>query len=639
MEQFFQTEAIIIGLLLVVALVAMIVHRLRIPYIVTLVAAGLILTLRSPFKVELTPQLILTLFVPPLVFEAAFHLNFNELRRNLFSILTFAVPGVILTMLIVGGILAQSGVISLSLALLFGALISATDPLAVVATFQKLGAPARLTVLVEGESLLNDGTAIVLFNLMLAVVLTGHFDLLNSVFDFIRVAVGGVVIGLALGWIVSALIERVDDYLIEMTLTTVLAFGSYLLAEQLQVSGVLAVVAAGLVNGNLGSRGMSPSSRIMLSNTWEYIAFLANSVVFLLIGLQGNLPDLGSAWRDILLAILAVLVARGIVVYGLSWLINRLSKPRLFASKEVYTMPPPEGKEKDHKPLAGTQMPPAVRAPEGEQIPLKWQHVLGWSGLRGAISLALVLSLPASLGSERDILRLMAFGVVLFTLLVQSNTMWPLIHRLHIITQSEAQADYEMNHARLTSLRMADNRIDRLYSDGQLSFHARERLKQFVTQEAETLLEKVRGLLQADPELEAEELEKGWRELFRSQRSALLDLRRDGVIREDVYEKLTTEIDAQLLEGSPPLTEDGRTRTQFLDVTIPDKAQVAGRTVAEIGLPRGAVLVSIRRGNTTYIPRGDTEILPGDLVTILCEREYIPEIKKLFSYKVRAVEK
>ncbi|MDR3573475.1 MAG: Na+/H+ antiporter [Anaerolineaceae bacterium] len=597
MEQFIQTEAIIIGLLLVVALVAMIVRRLRIPYIVTLVAAGLFLTLRSPFRVELTPELILTLFVPPLVFEAAFHLNLNELRHNLSSILTFAVPGVILTTLIVGGILALTGSASLPLAFLFGALISATDPLAVVATFRKLGVPARLTVLIEGESLLNDGTAIVMFNLMLAVVLTGHFDLLSSAVDFVRVAVGGVIIGLGLGWIVSALIERVDDYLVEMTLTTVLAFGSYLLAEQLQLSGVLAVVAAGLVNGNLGSRGMSPTSRIMLSNTWEYIAFLANSVVFLLIGLQGNLPDLGSAWRDVLAAILAVLAARVVIVYGLGWLINQLS-----------TRPAPASQK---------------------QLPLKWQHVLSWSGLRGAISLALVLSLPASLGSQRDILRLMAFGVVLFTLLIQSTSMWPLIRWLRIVTQSEAQVEYEMNHARLTSLRMADSRIDRLYSEGLLSPHAWEKLKQFVTQQAETLLSTVRDLLQADPELESQELEKGWRELFRSQRSALVDLRRDGVIKEEVYEKLTAEIDAQLIEGYPTLPEDGPVRTQFLDVTIPEQSQAAGKTVAEIGLPRGAVFVSIRRGDTTYIPRGDTQLLPGDVVTTLCVRECVPEIKDL----------
>jgi len=606
MEQFLQTEAIIIGLLLVVALVAMAVRRLRIPYIVTLVAAGLFLTLRSPFRVELTPELILTLFVPPLVFEAAFHLNFNELRRNLFSVLTFAIPGVILTTLIVGGILARTVTISLPLALLFGALISATDPLAVVATFRKLGVPARLTVLIEGESLLNDGTAIVMFNLMLAVVLTGHFDLLSSAVDFVRVAVGGVIIGLVLGWIVSALIERVDDYLIEMTLTTVLAFGSYLLAEQLQLSGVLAVVAAGLVNGNLGSRGMSPTSRIMLSNTWEYIAFLANSVVFLLIGLQGNLPDLGSAWRDILAAILAVLAARVVIVYGLGWLINRFSAPTGAFGRARGKGPPPPN-----------------------QIPLKWQHILSWSGLRGAISLALVLSLPASLGSERDILRLMAFGVVLFTLLVQSTTMWPLIRRLHIVTQSEAQLEYEMSHARLTSLRMADNRIDRLYSEGLLSPHAWERLKQFATQQAETLLGTVRNLLQADPELEAEELEKGWRELFRSQRSALVDLRRDGVIKEEVYEKLTAEIDAQLIEGYPALPEASQVRTQFLDVTIPAQSQSAGKTVAEIGLPRGAVLVSIRRGDTTYIPRGDTQLLPGDVVTTLCLRDCVSEIENL----------
>jgi monovalent cation:H+ antiporter, CPA1 family len=590
MDLFFRTETLIIVLLLVICLVALLVRRLRIPYIISLVIVGLLLTVQSPLKVELTPELILTLFVPPLVFEAAFHLNFKELRRNLTGILILAVPGVILTTLIVGGIIILVNRSALPLALLFGALISATDPLAVVATFRKLGAPHRLTVLLEGESLLNDGTAIVVFNLMLAVVLTGRFNMLVSVVDFVQVAVGGALVGAILGGLVSALIARVDDYLIEMTLTTVLAFGSYLLAEQLHVSGVLSVVAAGLVVGNLGPRGMSPTTRIVLSNFWEYIAFLANSVVFLLIGLQIRLPVLAAAWGDILGAILAVLVARGIVVYGSGWLINRLHT---------------------------------------EPIPLSWKHVLGWSGLRGAISLALALSLPASLGDARGLLIVMTFGVVLFSLLVQSTSMRALIHRLRIITRGDVQIEYEMGHARLASLRIADNRLDRLYADGSLSPHAWEHLKGYVTQQAETLMGAVRGLVLANPDLEADELEKGWRELFRSQRSALIGLRQDGVIAEDVYERLTAEVDAQLIEGSPALLEDGHASTLFLDVTIPANAHSTRMTVSDLGLPRAAVLVSVRRENLTFIPRGDTLLQSGDVVTTLCERKCIAEVKRI----------
>src|SRR5512146_2988015 len=196
MEQFVHTEILIIGLLLVASLVAIAVRRLQIPYTVALVVAGLVLTLQSGVKFELTPELILVLFVPPLIFEAAFHLNFNDLRRSLPAILVFAVPGVILTTLIVAAALVFGIHLSLPVALVFGALISATDPVAVVALFRVLGVPKRLAVLVEGESMFNDGTALVLFNLMLVVAITGQFDFFQSLGEFVRVALGGIVIGL-----------------------------------------------------------------------------------------------------------------------------------------------------------------------------------------------------------------------------------------------------------------------------------------------------------------------------------------------------------------------------------------------------------------------------------------------------------
>jgi monovalent cation:H+ antiporter, CPA1 family len=589
MDQFLTTETLIIELLLIASLVAIAVHRLRIPYTVALVVVGLIITSQSPLEIELTPELILTLFVPPLVFEAAFHLNFRELQRNLPGILLLAVPGVILTTLIVAGVLVVGNTLSLPLALVFGALIAATDPLAVVALFRSLGVPKRLSVLIEGESLLNDGTAIVLFNLMLLVALTGRFNLVESISSFLRVAIGGTVVGLVLGWIISRLIARVDDYLIETTLTTVLAFGSYLIAEQLHFSGVLAVVAAGLVNGNMGPQGMSPTTRIVLFNFWEYVAFLANSMVFLMIGLQVSIPALLATWQPVMWAILAVLLARLVVVYGLSWIAKLVAEP----------------------------------------IPFKWQHVLNWGGLRGAICLALALSLPASLGSERDLLRVMAFGVVLFTLLVQSTTMRSLIRFLKIITRSEMQVEYEMRHARLASLRIADTRLDRMHIEGLLSTHTWERLKQFITQNAASLAASMRELLLADPALEAEELDTGWRELNRAQRSALLSLRRDGVISEDVFEDLTAEVDARLSEGYPAMPESVDVRTQFLEVTIPSNSLAVGKSVVEIHIPRAAVLVSIKRSDEIIIPRGDTRLLSGDVVTILSEIEAITDVRDL----------
>lgn len=598
MEQFLSTETLIIVLLLIVSIVAIGVRRLRIPYTVALVIVGLLITFQSSLKFELTPELILALFVPPLVFEAAFHLNFQELRRNLPAILLLAVPGVILTAFIVGGMLVFGIKLSLPIALVFGSLIAATDPVSVVALFRTLGVPKRLSVLIEGESLFNDGTAIVLFNLMLAIALSSKLNLIESVGKFFGVSIGGIIVGLVLGWLISLLISRVDNYLIETTLTTVLAFGSYLMAESLGVSGVLAVVAAGLVNGNISAQGMSPTSRIVIFNFWEYVAFLANSLIFLLLGLQINITALLASWQPILWAILAVFIARFIVVYGLSWLVNRVSEP----------------------------------------IPLRWQHILNWGDLRGAISLALVLSLPISLGAERDLLQVMAFGVVLFTLLVQSTTMAPLIRWLKIITRSEAQVEYERQHARLTALRNADTRLDRMHIDGLLSSHTSERLKQYVTQQATPLADTVRNLLLSDPALEAEELDTGWREMLRAQRSSLLDLRRDGVISDEVFEQLSTDVDAQLSEGPPNLPDQALTRTQFLEVTIPDDSPAIGKTIAELGIPRAAVLVSVQRGDEIIIPRGDTQLRVGDVVTTLCERETIPSIKGLLLASNETVE-
>ncbi len=506
MEQFLQAETLVIELLLIVSLVAIAVQRLRVPYTVALVIVGLLITFQSPLQVELTPELILALFVPPLVFEAAFHLNLAELRRNLPAILMLAIPGVMLSTLLIGGLLAWLTPLGLPEALVFGALISATDPVAVVALFRSLGLPKLLGILVECERLLNDGTEIVVFSLVLAIALTGQFKPVEGVADFLGVSVGGVVVGLVLGWLVSRLIARIDDYLIETTLTTVLAFGAYLLAERLHLSGVLAVVAAGLINGNIGPQGMSPTTRIVLVNFWEYVAFLANSLVFLLIGLEVNVPALLAVWQPVLWAILAVLAARILVVYGLSWLTNRWLK---------------------------------------EPVPWRWQHVLTWGGLRGAISLALALSLPAAL-ADRELLRVMAFGVVLFTLLAQATTMRPLIRWLRIITRNEAQDEYEMRHVRLIAMRMAEKRLDDLHHDGLLSTSAWEKLKPRLTEQVTTLAEAERQVMRDKPALEAEELDTVRRELLRTQRAALLDLRRDSVISEDVFEKLEAEIDAAL---------------------------------------------------------------------------------------------
>ena len=271
-SQIVLAEEAIIALLLIASLVAIFVRRYRLPYTVGLVGIGLLISaIFEPLPNPISPDIILSLLVPPLVFEAAFHLRLEDLRRDFGLILTLAVPGVILTTLVVGGLIYLANIgIAIQLAMVFGALIAATDPVAVIALFRRLGVPKRLQVLLEGESLLNDGTAIVLFNIMLVVAgIATHGQTTLSpdsglglwIAEFLKVAGGGVLVGVVLGIFASQIIGRIDDPLVETTLTTVLAFGSYLVGEHvLGVSGVLAVVAAGIVNGTVGPRGMSATT-------------------------------------------------------------------------------------------------------------------------------------------------------------------------------------------------------------------------------------------------------------------------------------------------------------------------------------------------------------------------------------------
>lgn len=520
-SEFVLAEEAIIGLLLIAALVAIFVRRYRLPYTIGLVGIGLFISAIFPEPIPglISSEIILSLLVPPLIFEAAFHLRLDDLRRDLGFIILLAVPGVILTTFVVGGLISLANIgIRLELALVFGALIAATDPVAVVALFRRLGVPKRLQVLLEGESLFNDGTAIVLFNITLVIAgvsahgessLTANSGLGMWVAEFLKVAGGGVLTGVVLGMFASQIIGRIDDALVETTLTTVLAFGSYLVAEHmLGVSGVLAVVAAGIVNGNVGPQGMSATTRVVVFNFWEYAAFLANSFIFLLIGLAIDIVDLRNNLPAIGIAIVAVLLARALGIYGLS-LFNRT-------------------------------------------ISRKWKHVLYWGGLRGAIALALALTLPVNVEpdmlSEVTLLRNMAFGVVLFTLLIQGISMDWVIKKLKLVQRSEVQEEYERRHARFVAGRAAYDYIRRMSQQGLISEHTWQRLAPIMERQNDTLVEAVKQVITSHPKVEAEELDTAHREALRAQRSALTGLLRDGVISEETYSQLVGEVDSALTE-------------------------------------------------------------------------------------------
>jgi CPA1 family monovalent cation:H+ antiporter len=390
----------LIWLLIAASTIAVLTKYLRIPYTVALVLGGLLLSLLhlsflSPLQPNqrpnwLTPDVILILFLPALVFAGSVTIDVRDLLRDAVPLLALANAGVLLATLVTGYLVHWAFGLPILIALLFGAIISATDPISVLAIFKDLRMDKRLSVLIEGESLLNDGTAVVLFQILLAGVVAGGLSAGKGIGQFLWAVLGGAVLGSALGYAASKITQTIDDPQIEITLTTIVAYGSYLLANHLHLSGVIATASAGLMVGNFGAKkGMSARTRTVLESFWEYVAFVMNSLVFLLIGLEVHIGALAHAWRPVLFAIAAVLTGRALSVYLLVPLSN------LFA----------------------------------EKIPFPWQHVTVWGGLRGALALALALSLETTFPYRDRILDL-TFGVVVFSILVQGLTMKPLLRVL-----------------------------------------------------------------------------------------------------------------------------------------------------------------------------------------------------------------
>ena len=394
------TVEYLIWLLVAASIIAVLAKRLRIPYTVALVVAGLLLSLLrlpilSPLQLGqrpnwLTPDIILFLFLPALVFEGSVKIDVRDLVRDSVPLLLLANLGVLLAMFVTGYVVHWAIGLPILIALLFGAIISATDPVSVLALFKDLRINKRLSTIIEGESLLNDGTAVVLFQILLAGVLASRLDWAKGAGQFVTAVAGGAALGFALGYVVSKVTETIDDPQIEVTLTTLVAYGSYLLAHNLHLSGVIATATAGLMVGNFGAkRGMSPRTRAALESFWEYIAFVMNSLVFLLIGLEVHIDALARAWRPILIAIAAVLIGRAISVYSLVPMSN------LFA----------------------------------RTVPGRWQHAVVWGGLRGSLALALALSLDSAFPYRDRILDL-TFGAVVFSILAQGLTIKPLVRIL-----------------------------------------------------------------------------------------------------------------------------------------------------------------------------------------------------------------
>jgi CPA1 family monovalent cation:H+ antiporter len=396
-----------VGLLIAAIVVALIARRLRLPYTVGLVVTGIVLTLTQiDVGVFITHDLIFDVILPPLLFEAAINIHWKPLWKDALPVLTLAIFGTILSAAAVAAGMVYVLGWPIRSALLFGVLIAATDPVAVIAMFKDNRITGRLRLLVESESLFNDGVAAVLFALVLAwaqstdgIPLTASEMLRASIF----IVGGGIFAGLACAGAAIAVAWRTSDYLIESTLTTVTAYGSFLLAEHFQCSGVLATITAGLLIGNLGvlaegERGLiSRRGREFVLALWDFVAFIANSLVFLLIGLTVAGISFNRLGITVLMIVIAlVLLARALTVYPLC----------LFFIRSRWA------------------------------ISFDAQHILWWGGLRGALGLALALSLPPSLTFRNEIL-IATFGVVAFSVVVQGLTMPLLLRKLAFTSKKQ----------------------------------------------------------------------------------------------------------------------------------------------------------------------------------------------------------
>lgn len=507
-------EFVFVLLFAVATAVALVARWVKIPYTVALLLAGIALGSAHAFEPPaLTKELLFAVFLPGLLFEAAFHLDYRKFWQNKIGIVSLAVPGLVVAIVLTAVLLtpvadALHFIDNFSYAdgFLFAALIAATDPIAVVGLFKSLGAPKRLSVLIEGESLLNDGTAVVLFMLVLSVVTGGSVSAASAALDFVRVVGLGLGIGVVIGFTVSQVIRRVDDPMIEITLTTIAAYGSFIIAEQLHLSGVIATVAAGMLCGNYAARvGMSPSTRIAVESFWEYVAFALNSLIFLLIGFRVRLESLADAWQPIVVAFLAVLVARVVVVYVVSALLRR----------------------------------------SPERIPWSFSAMITWGGLRGGLSMVLVLSLPESF-AHREFLITLTFGVVVLSILLQGLTAGPLLRWLGLVEARANRTEYEARRGAVMATNAALDTLKRLSEEGAIHPDTTQALTADYQARLDAANQSLNQLHLEEAEMRAEETHSARRQLLLAEKEALLRARHDGLLVGEAFERLIADMDARL---------------------------------------------------------------------------------------------
>lgn len=517
---------VILVLLVAVALLAIAARRLRVPYPILLVLGGLALGFVPGLPpIELAPDLIFLLFLPPLLYGDAWTTSWRDFRSDLRAIGLLAIGLVIATTLVIAAVAhAVIPHFSWAAAFVLGALVSPTDAVAATSIAQRLGAPRRLVTIVEGESLLNDATGLVAYRFALAAAVTGAFSLAQAGMQFVAVSVGGVAIGLAVAWLYSMVERRLEDSPVEITLSFLVPFAAYIPAQALGASGVLAVVAAGLYGGRRGSRILAPATRLQAEAVWDMLTFILNGLAFILVGLQLrpllNLLRGESVGLGTLLGY-GALVSLAVIVVRLVWVFPGAYVPRWLS--------------------------PAIR--RRDPYP-SWRivTVLGWMGMRGAVSLAGALALPLALAAgqpfrERPLIVFLTFCVILATLVAQGLTLPAVMRALRV--GDDGAAEREESLARLAAARAAMARIDDLAGE------------EWAPAEAVTHLRSMHEhrVHRFDVDGDADEAERDRQqgaivqrmklEVLEAERRAVIRLRDDGTIGDEVLRRLERELDLQ----------------------------------------------------------------------------------------------
>jgi monovalent cation/hydrogen antiporter len=515
-------ELLVFGLLVATAALAVLAGLLRVPYPITLVLGGAVIGfLPGVPSVELDPDIVLLIFLPPLLYGAAFFTSARELRQNVKAIAALAIPLVFVTMAAVAVVAHEVIGLGWSEAFVLGAIVSPTDAVAPAEIMRRVGAPRRLVAIVEGENLTNDWSALVLYRFAVAAVVSGSFSLLTASLEFIASGVGGLIVGLAAGWVIRAVRSRIDDPPTEITISILSGYAAYLPAEELGFSGVIAAVTTGLFMAWYTPQLTTPVMRLQGVAVWEILTFLLNAVLFLLVGLQlpGILDDLsGTATSDLM--VWGLLVSVVVIGVRLAWVFTLPYVSRLIDRRDTARQ---------------------------RRIPADQRLVVGWAGMRGSVSLAAALAIPLTTDGggafpERDLIIFLAFAVILVTLVGQGLTLGALINRLGI--EDDGQEAREDTLARRRAAEAAVLRLEELGEPDWISPESVGRARQIFDYR-----ERRFGALEDGADENFEGRADAWRRLmynlFDAQRQALLEMRNRGEISEDIRRSVERDVDLE----------------------------------------------------------------------------------------------